>query len=175
MNLWLRMICLFLMVTWRDRLPVPFGVSKLRFRVWPSDLDISLHMNNGRYWTLMDLGRTDLMLRAGLWRVVMRRGWIPVISQAAIRFRRELRPFQRFDLETRIVTWSDTRFVIEQRMLGMDGVCVASALVQGGLYDRGRRSFVPVCDLLGRLGVRVPAPAISPEIAAFLSIKTALS
>ena len=30
-------------------------------RVWPNDLDTNAHMNNGRYLTLMDLGRFDLM------------------------------------------------------------------------------------------------------------------
>ena len=48
------------------------GISYLTLRVCPGDLDTSLHMNNGRYWTLMDLGRTDLMLRSGFWRAVVR-------------------------------------------------------------------------------------------------------
>ena len=51
-------------------------------------------MNNGRYWSLMDLGRTDLMLRTGLWRAVLRHRWVPVVNAGAIRFRRELRLFQ---------------------------------------------------------------------------------
>jgi acyl-CoA thioesterase FadM len=40
------------------------GESVVRFRVWPGDLDFNLHMNNGRYLTLMGLGRLDLMARA---------------------------------------------------------------------------------------------------------------
>src|SRR6185503_3961101 len=34
--------------------------SNLSLRVWPNDLDLNIHVNNGRYLTLMDLGRMDL-------------------------------------------------------------------------------------------------------------------
>ena len=69
MNLWLRLIWLS-----HDRrgggrrCALPDGMSVLRFRAWPTDLDPSLHVNNGRYLALMDLGRLDLMVGAGLWR-----------------------------------------------------------------------------------------------------------
>ncbi len=93
MNLWLRLLWLIATAWRRPRIDLPFAHSSLRFRVWPHDLDTSLHLNNGRYWTLMDLGRTDLMIRSGLWRPVLRNGWTPVVSAGQIRFRRELRPF----------------------------------------------------------------------------------
>ncbi len=97
-------------------------------------------MNNGRYWTLMDQGRMDLMLRSGCGRRSARLvghscggGQDPV--------RRELRPFVRFGLETRILCWSDTTMVIEHRF-GLASartgqtVVNATALVRAGLYDR---------------------------------------
>src|SRR5687768_16441057 len=37
--------------------------SVLRFHVWPGDLDFFGHMNNGRFLTLMDSGRFDIMAR----------------------------------------------------------------------------------------------------------------
>ena len=66
MNLWLRLIWLFLTTPFRPRLAIPTDVSVLGLRVLPNDLDLSLHMNNGRYLTVMDLGRLDLILRSGL-------------------------------------------------------------------------------------------------------------
>ena len=68
MNLWLRVLHLIITSFFRPKLDPVRDVSRLTFRVWPHDLDTSLHMNNGRYWTLMDLGRTDIMIRSGLWR-----------------------------------------------------------------------------------------------------------
>ncbi len=57
-------------------------------------------MNNGRYLTVMDLGRLNLILRTGLWRVVMKKKLAPVLASAQIRYRLPLKPFQLFDLET---------------------------------------------------------------------------
>lgn len=178
MNLWLRLIWLVLTVRLRGRLEAPLGVSRLRFRVWPHDLDTSLHMNNGRYWTLMDLGRTDLMLRLGLWRAWLRHGWTPVITAGTIRYRRELKPFQQFTLETRVLCWEDTFLVMEHRMVtrGANGhdVTHAVALVRGGLYDRKSRAFVRIEQLMAVMGISAGSPPASPEVRAFLAAESAM-
>ena len=44
----------------------PLDESVIHARVLPTDLDLNLHLNNGRALTLMDLGRVDLMLRMGV-------------------------------------------------------------------------------------------------------------
>lgn len=175
MNLWLRLLWLVASAFWRPRLAVPFATSRLNFRVWPHDLDTSLHMNNGRYWTIMDLGRTDLMLRSGLWRPVLREGWTPVVSAGQIRFRRELRPFQAFRLETRLLFWDERRFVMQHRLVtgGADTVA-AIALVQAGLYDRRQRTFVPVDRLFRQMGAEADSPPMTPEVAAFLGSQDVL-
>lgn len=171
MNLWFRLLRLVLFSLWRPRIDAPFGVSRLVMRVWPGDLDTSLHMNNGRYWTLMDLGRTDLMLRTGLWRAVVRARWVPIISTGAIRFRRELRLFQRIRLDTRIVGWDDSHFIIRQDVLADVGYRVAAtALVRAGLYDRRRRSFVATKEVLRMAGVVAPVTTALPEAALMAEI-----
>lgn len=174
MNLWLRLVFLLIAARWRPRLSAPFGVSRLRFTVLPNDLDPSMHMNNGRYWTLMDLGRTDLLLRTGLWRVALKRRWTPIITAGLIRFRRELRPFRRFTLETRVVAWSADRIVIEHRVLRDDGSVSAIALVQAGLYDRAARAFVPAAELMTISGATAESPTLRPDVAAFLAAGDAL-
>ena len=150
----------------------------LPFRVWFHDLDTSLHMNNGRYWTLMDLGRTDLMLRTGLWRAVLRHRWLPVVNAGTIRFRRELRLFRPFQVETTILCWSESWLVMQHRVLSRarDGseIVAAVALVRAALYDKAGRSFVPVARLLGEIGVVAQSPVPSPEVAAFLASEEAL-
>ncbi|MFM8899457.1 MAG: thioesterase family protein [Burkholderiales bacterium] len=178
MNLWLRLLWLFLSARFRAPIQAPFGISVLRFRVWPHDLDLSLHMNNGRYLTLMDLGRLDLMLGVGLAGASFKAGWTPILSASKVRFRRELRPFKAFRLETRIVWWSTTQLIMEQRLISEDSradVVHATALMLAGLYDRKKRQFVPVSQLLALAG---QSQAISPEpndeIRAFLAANDAL-
>ncbi len=57
MNLWLRLVGYLLTARGRPAIALPGEISVLRFRAWLWDLDLSLHMNNGRYLSLMDLGR----------------------------------------------------------------------------------------------------------------------
>ena len=87
MNLWLRLLGFFLTARSRPALELPGGISVLHFRVWPLDLDLSLHMNNGRYLTIMDLGRIDILTRSGLLRVVVRERWTPIASGIQISVR----------------------------------------------------------------------------------------
>lgn len=178
MNLWFRVLWLFLTAPFGKRLEPPFGVSRLKFRVWPLDLDTNLHLNNGRYLTIADLGRADLLLRSGLWRAVLKEGLLPMLSGTAIRYRRELRPFQAFTLESRIVCWRGTAFVMDHRFVtrGPDGEpqTAAIALVRGGLYAKKQRQFVEAARIFALAGYAGPAPAIDPEIEAFLAVEDGL-
>jgi len=172
MNLWFRLLWLLLTARKRGHLDVPRQASVLAFRVWPHDLDPSIHMNNGRYLTLMDLGRTDVLIRSGLWREVLRHKWTPIASAVTIRFQRELRPFQRFRLETRLSCWDASLVVMEQTFIieggPRDGQAAARALFKGGLYDRQERKFVEIARLMSLIGVSEVSPATTPEVEAFL-------
>lgn len=178
MNLWIRLLWLLLSARWRSALALPGEVSKLTFRAWPLDLDPSMHINNGRYLTLMDLGRLDFMLRTSLWKAVLRHKWTPIASNVQIRFRREIRPFQSFRLETRLVTWDDMNVVMEQVFYLQSGAragqVAARALFKGGIYDRAAKSFVPITRLMEEIGVFAPAPEPTPEVAAFLAADDSL-
>jgi acyl-CoA thioesterase FadM len=178
MNLWCRLLWLFISARFRAPITAPFGVSVLRFRVWPHDLDLSLHMNNGRYLTLMDLGRLDLMLGMGVAGVAFKSGWTPILSASKVRFRRELKPFKAFRLESRVLWWSTTQLIMEQRLLseGADGdLAHASALMLVGLYDRKQRRFVPVQQLLALVGqAGAVSPEASDEVSAFWGAHDAL-
>lgn len=178
MNLWLRVLWLLVTAPFRARIPAPFGVSVLKFRVWPHDIDTNLHMNNGRYLTIADLGRTDLLLRMGLIKLVLKEGLQPMLSGSAIRYRRELRPFQAFRLESSILCWRGTSFVMQHRFVikGKDGQdqTAAIALVRGGLYDKKRRLFVGAERLAQAVGYEGESPEITPDIEAFLTVEESL-
>jgi len=57
MTLWFRLIWLVLTARLRGKVQL-FDISVLRLRVLPNDLDFNGHVNNGRYFTLADLGRS---------------------------------------------------------------------------------------------------------------------
>ena len=171
MKLWFRMLYYFIATWFRAKIENLTDTSKLTFRVWPTDLDISFHMNNGRYLTIMDFGRLDLMVRTPLWRQGLKNKWTPVVSNTIVRFRRELRCFDPFVLETRIVDWSDIDAVFEHRILFTKGPrkdqVAAYALVRAGLYDRAKKAYVPVETLMSLTNTYPPEKPNLEEVKKF--------
>ena len=121
----------------------------IALRVWPNDLDSNLHMTNSRYLLAMDVGRWDLVVRTGFWRVLWRRRWFPVLASATLRFRRPLDPFQRYRLVTRLVAWDEKWGFIEQRF-EREGHVHAVGRVKA--LFRGPGGQVPTAVLLAAAG-----------------------
>lgn len=128
----------------------PLDTSVLTFRVWPNDLDVNVHMNNGRFLSVMDLGRFDLTFRTGLGRAMLRNRWRGLVGGATIRFRRSLDPFERYELHTRLLGWDAKWFFLEQRFLKSEGDLAAEGLVRA--LFRGRDGNVPPAEVLHHMG-----------------------
>jgi acyl-CoA thioesterase FadM len=156
MNLYLRLLRLLLLIPFVRRQPI-LAESQLSFRVWPTDCDLNFHMNNGRYLTFMDLGRLHLLAQLGALRHVLTGRWAPVLSAAEINFIKPLPPFGRFTLVTRMLTWDDKYFYLEQRFERRGTLC-ALATVRG-LFLAGKRPL-PTGDVMRTLGADVAAPAM---------------
>ncbi len=76
----------------------------------PNDLDINLHVNNGRYLTLCDLGRIDLFLRSGLARVMLKEKWFPVVGNVTMTFIKPLHVFNRIRISSTVTHWDEKYF-----------------------------------------------------------------
>lgn len=113
MNLYLRFLLLVLKSRKREQISM-WATSRTPFRVLPNDLDLLGHMNNGRYLTLLDLGRMDLMLRSGAWKKITGQGWYPVVAGQTIAYRKSLNPFVKYDLHTKLLGLDDHGVYIEQ-------------------------------------------------------------
>ena len=158
MNLILRLFYVVISAFRGARLQ-PLDESVVSFRVFPNDLDTNLHMNNGRYLTLMDLGRLDLLLRLGVVREVRRRRWNPVVASLGIRYRRSLAPWQSYELRTRLVGWDDRWFFMEQSFT-RGGELMAHAIVKALFVGPGGR--VAPQELVDATAYHVEPPEI-PE------------
>lgn len=170
MNLLFRSLAVLLAALRRSRLD-PLGESVLTFRVLPSDLDINLHMNNGRYLTLMDLGRLDLVTRMGVLGEMRRRKWMPVIGSLKIRYRRSLQPFQRYQLRSRLLCWDDKWFFMEQRF-ERRGELMAIALVKGLFL--GPEGRVPTQRVVDAAAVVVDSPPFPERVAVWQEAESVL-
>jgi acyl-CoA thioesterase FadM len=148
-------------LTLRFRPPLePLGTSMLVFRVWPNDLDVNVHMNNGRFLSVMDLGRFDLSFRTGLGKAMLRNRWMPLVGGVTIRYRRSLDPFERYELHTRLLGWDAKWFYLDQRFLKRGGGLAAEGVVRA--LFRGKDGNVPVTDVLRQMGYEGPVPDL-PE------------
>jgi acyl-CoA thioesterase FadM len=133
--------------------------SAVEFCVLPADLDVNVHLNNGRYLALMDLGRFDLLIRGGLFGPMLRMRWRPLLGSAMVRYRRSLQPFQRFRLVSRLVCWDERWFVFEQRFESR-GQLYALALARGLFRDR--QGNIPPARVLAEAGILQESPP-APE------------
>ncbi|MCU1423940.1 MAG: thioesterase [Microbacteriaceae bacterium] len=127
------------------------AVGRMRLRVLPTDIDTLGHVNNGMYLSLMDLGRVDLMIRAGAMRSVARLGFYPVVVSETISFRRSLELWQKYTLETRVIGFDAKAVYIEQRFV-VGGEIYAHAFVRSRFLKKSG-GVVSVDELAAALDV----------------------
>jgi len=99
-------------------------------RCWPIDIDAWVELNNGRTMTLLDLGRLLMFRRMGISALCTSRGWYLTVAGAAIRYRRRVRTFDRFEVESRLSGWDRRFFYVEQSMWRPDGACANNAVLR---------------------------------------------
>ena len=162
MNLLFRLIRVLVSALFKPRLG-PLEESVVTFRVLPNDLDLNLHMNNGRYLTIMDLGRLDLIARVGLLRIMFKQRWTPIVGTATIRYRRSLDPFQKYQLISRVVCWEDRWIYLEQRFESKGEV---AALAYIKALIRTRRRTLRSREVLNALGLQQRSPPMPPVLEA---------
>lgn len=112
------------------------AVSRIGFRVWPTDVDLLMHMNNGRYLSYMDLGRVDLIERTGVQAKLSVEGIYAVVAAQTITYRKSLNLFQRFTIESKLLGADERSVYLEQRFT-VRGQVYARAVVRGRFIRKG--------------------------------------
>ena len=159
MSAWLRLLFTLIRSSRRNKLR-PDEESALHFRVWVTDADVSV-MNNAKYLTIMEMGRVDLMFRAGFLKLSRAKGWAAPLASISVQFNRPLKRFQRFQLRTSLIYW-DEKYVYLRHLIerGDQKVAVGVARVVI-LSKRGR---VRPSEALAALGHSIDPPVIPPLI-----------
>jgi len=140
--------------------------SELTLRVRLSDIDTYPEMNNGRFWTIMDLGRYDLAFRMGLMQMARRNGWYFVVAGGSIRYRRRLPPLARFVLRTELVGHDGRWFYFVQEFVHR-GRIAAQAVVRAGL--RTKSAAIPSTTILEAFGRSDWAPPLPEWVQAWMA------
>lgn len=161
MNLYFRLLLLFYRIK-RNKLYQPLlDEVEINYRALPSDCDINLHLTNSRYLAFMDLARTWMTERLGLFKVVMKNRWFPIVNATAITYIRDIKPLQEFTVATQLVGWDHKYFYIKQTFKSERGLH-AVAYVRGVFKKKG--GIVTVEELLEAAGFDGEAPELHEEI-----------
>lgn len=156
MNLYFRLLfLLFKRIIQKPKKIDVLGKCETTFLVNPLDLDVNFHMNNGRYLSLMDLGRVDLMIKIGIFGKLFKNGFYPVVVSEGIRFKKSLELFQVFKVITQIECVDEKDFYISQKFYHKKQIC-AEGFIKGRFKKRGRRDSIPQSELFDFLGLQIP-------------------
>ena len=83
--------------------------------VLPQDIDPFMELNNGRYVTLLDLGRFSLGSKVNMASFLKKNNWSLTIVGTYNEYRYRLRLFQRFILKTKIIGYDEKWFYFFQK------------------------------------------------------------
>ena len=146
----------------RDGVIPPDSVGRIRVRTLPTDIDLLGHMNNGRYGSLFDLGRFDLLIRTGAWNLLSERKWYAVVASETITFRKSLELWQPFTVESRLMGHDDKSSYLVHRAV-VDGEIYAEMIVRARFLRRGG-GIVPLEELFEALGRPDDLPEVAPWV-----------
>jgi acyl-CoA thioesterase FadM len=148
----------------------PLGEGVLRMRVWPNDLDLNFHANSGRYMSFMDVGRVDLVVRMGLVRKALKRGWRPIVGGCMITYRRSLLPFERFAIRSRVLGWDEKWLYFGHTIEKENGEVAATSTVRG--LVRGPKGNVPPQEFVDLLEPGLVSPPLPESITRWREAET---
>ena len=155
--------------TWlraRFKSPIQMGETiELVMRVWPNDLDINRHMNNGRYMTITDLALIEYFTRAGFIEIALRKRWRPMLGGSIISYRRALKPFAVYTLRFSMKCW-DARWNYMAFEFLQDGRIMAHGHSKGAIV--GRDGFVSSADVRNAMGLNPASPEFPASISAWV-------
>lgn len=157
MNLWLRLIFVVVRSVFLDRLSLGRTSCNIHLLAAPTDIDLNGHVNNGRYLTIFDLNRLDLFIRTGLFTLMRRNKWMPLIAEQEVRYKKALKMFQRFTATLELTHWDEKYFYVTHRITSGSTIYV-EARSKNVVYSRS--GVVSPQDVFARLAEhrKLPAP-----------------
>lgn len=137
-----------------------FDTGSLSMRATLTDVDFARHINNGMYFSIFDLGRFDLMFRSGVWDVMRKNKWTPVVQTETITFRKSVELGKKFSQETRLLGMDEKCIYFEQRIV-VNGEIYARAYIATRMTSR--KGAVSNEEILKAVGLELPEDRVVPQ------------
>lgn len=132
---------------------------------WPWDVDPWMELNNGRTLTLYDLGRIPMVKRAGFLHVFKKNKWTIAVAGSSVRYRRRVRAFQRFTMQSAILGW-DNKFFYLQQTMWRNGEATSSILLRLAMTDQN--GILDPVNMARELGWPETSPALPDYATAWI-------
>lgn len=150
MNLFLRLMWLFIRTRFQSGRTDVFENHTLKCRVWITDQDMFQHMNNGRYLSIMDLALVHWMLRTGTWSSIRAKEWMPLAAYKDVSYVRMMRFPQAYTVETQLVGWQDSYIILKHDFLSKGRLVAATTTIGRLASDKGDKpTMQQVIDHIG--------------------------
>lgn len=109
-------------------------IGEIELRSNPTDMDNFFEMNNGRVFTLFDLGRNDFAIRCGLAKILLKKRWGMVVAGSSIQYRKRVYAFSKITIKTRLIG-IDHRWIYIEQSMWVKGKPTSSALLRTGITN----------------------------------------
>jgi len=162
MRLRIRLFILLISHFFRKRLSLA-DTNILDLRVLPNDVDI-FSVSSDRYLSLMDLGRVNIPLRAGMFWIFLKRKWFPIARVVTIRYRHPLKLLQKYQLISRAIYWDD-EWIWTEHLFERNHRTQAIGLTKVTII--GPDGMVPVPDFIAAAGESITSPPM-PKVITYL-------
>jgi acyl-CoA thioesterase FadM len=168
MNLVFRLLWLLIRKLWRVDPRTTLETAEVEFYCLPHDCDFHMHITNSRYASFCDLARIAAMMDQGALGKLLKQGCTPVLTAQQLVNHKEILPFQKFKIKSRILGWDD-RFWIFRHDFHQNGVLKATVLAKGVFVHK--KKIVPFARILEIAGYQIPSPQL-PDYASRWSHQT---
>lgn len=149
----------------------PLDTCVTHWRVLPGDIDAFGHLNNARYQSFMDLARVDFLLQCGLFKGVLRKRWMVPVGMSSVSYRKSLKPFERFELHTRLVHWDERWFYFQQDFYRHGDLSRPVATGHVKTLFMGRRGVASTEEVIAATAGRpLQAPALTDALRAVFQL-----
>ena len=112
---YLRLFRVVIQSSFKKKQNLLYEESKIKLRVFPQDIDPFMELNNGRYVTLLDLGRFGYGANVKISKFLKEHKWSLTIVGTYNEYRFRLRLFQKFTLKTKIIGYDEKWFYFFQK------------------------------------------------------------
>ena len=142
MNLYIRLFFIFFGARKRNRITTSNLVNEITTTVMPNDLDLNLHVNNGRYMTLCDFNRVDLFIRSGLASLMVKNKWAPIVAEHTMTYIKPLSLFDKIEVSMEITHW-DEKYFYSKHCFYKKNIKVAEGTSKSLIISRKNGSLKP--------------------------------